>query len=269
LRNNSPPIEPRRVEAPTTATVLGVKNGASEAATATVVALVDGRPVLVRRGDLESDLGRAALEPPGNGESRVGEHAQHRLVLRHHLGDEGQDPRRGGGRSELLEQPRADALSLQRVCDGECDLRPSRVAQPDVVRERNHLVLPGADQRPAVVPVRIEERLDRLGPERGKAVEAPVDAPLGQRAEEGQHRLAVRRNRRTQPERPARPEDDVTDLGAGDGHDGSVGEAGRRRNRAGPDWGSVVPRTRRVANTDGSEPAPRLNGGIRMQGGPE
>ena len=35
FRKSSPPIEPRREEAPTTATVRGEKNGASEAATAT------------------------------------------------------------------------------------------------------------------------------------------------------------------------------------------------------------------------------------------
>ena len=35
LRKSSPPIEPRRVDAPTTATVRGAKNGASDAATAT------------------------------------------------------------------------------------------------------------------------------------------------------------------------------------------------------------------------------------------
>ena len=35
LRKSSPPIEPRREEAPTTATVRGTKNGASDATTAT------------------------------------------------------------------------------------------------------------------------------------------------------------------------------------------------------------------------------------------
>ena len=34
LRNSSPPIEPRRAEAPITATLAGAKNGASEAVTA-------------------------------------------------------------------------------------------------------------------------------------------------------------------------------------------------------------------------------------------
>ena len=45
--------------------------------------------------------------------------------------------RLAGERGELLEQARADAVSLQLVGDGERDLGGARVAQPHVVRERD------------------------------------------------------------------------------------------------------------------------------------
>ncbi len=163
-----------------------------------VVALVDGGSVGLRRLDCEANLGRAALEPPRDREPRVREDAQHRAVVRHHLGDELGDPGVRGRFGELLEQARADSAPLQLVRDRERDLGGRRVAQPDEARERDDALASAVarqrpDQRAALLPVGVEEGLDGRGRERGKAVEAPVDA------------LLARARRRTRAPRPGRP----------------------------------------------------------------
>ena len=120
----------------------------------------------------EPHLDRAALEPRETAKPASAKTRSIGSVLRHHLGDERRRCRGGGRCGELLEQARADAVALERVGDGERDLgatpgraggRSSRARRRSPRRRRQ-----GADQRAAVVPVGIEERLDRLGPERGK-----------------------------------------------------------------------------------------------------
>ncbi len=97
------------------------------------------------------------------------------------------------------------------------------VSQPDEIRQRDDpLRLPvlgqGAHQRPALVPVGVDERLDRGGGKRREAVEALVDAALGETAEELDQGVHVRLAWRTQPQRAAAAENDVTDLGGRGGH---------------------------------------------------
>ena len=61
LRNSSPPIEPRRFDAPTTATERGRKNGSSEARTATWSRVGDVLAVAAGGRDREPNLDLAAL----------------------------------------------------------------------------------------------------------------------------------------------------------------------------------------------------------------
>ena len=60
LRKSSPPIEPRRFDAPITATERGWKNGSSEARDRDVVAFGHVLAVRVGRRDREADLELAA-----------------------------------------------------------------------------------------------------------------------------------------------------------------------------------------------------------------
>ena len=151
--------------------------------------------------------------PSRHGEAGVLEHPQHRLVRRHHLGDERLDAGAGRKLCELLEQPRADAVALELVGDREGDLRRRGVAKPHVARERHDPLLrplaERADQRAALGPVRIEEGRDELGRQRGKAVKALVHALVGESSKEREHRLGVVGVRRPQPQRAAVAEDDV------------------------------------------------------------
>ena len=74
FRKSSPPIEPRRFEAPTTATLEGSKNGRSEATTASW-SRVDVLAIRLGRGDRELHLELAALELARQLESGGLEHA--------------------------------------------------------------------------------------------------------------------------------------------------------------------------------------------------
>ena len=122
------------------------------------------------------------------------ENPEHRPIVGHHLGDEALDPDAGGPRGQLLEQARADAAALPRVGDGEGRLGEGRVAQPDVVRERDDVLLvvggDGARSAPRSSPVGLEHGLDELGDRRGEAVEPEVEAAF-EAGEEGQQRVGV------------------------------------------------------------------------------
>ena len=97
---------------------------------------------------LQADLGRPALEAARDGEAGVGEDAAASAAFPDMTSaTKTEIPRCGRRLGELLEQPRPHALALQRVGDGERDLGGRGVAQPDVVRERDDLVVQGA--RPA------------------------------------------------------------------------------------------------------------------------
>ena len=74
---------------------------------------------------------------------------------------------------ELLEQARADPAALLLVGDGERDLGGRGVAQARVARERDdraRAVRPRerADERAALGPVGVEERLDEPAARRGR-----------------------------------------------------------------------------------------------------
>src|SRR5581483_11616970 len=175
--------------------------------------LVDGLAVRARRRDLEPHLDRPAVEPARDAEARVLEDAEHGAVVRHHLGDERLDAEAGRDAGELFEQPRAGAVALELVRDREGDLGRGRIAKPRVARERDRALLvtlaERAEQRAALLPVGGEERVDERLRERREAVEAQVDAPLGQTAEEREQEPGVVRAGSSQAERAAVAKDDV------------------------------------------------------------
>ena len=112
LRKSSPPIEPRRFEAPMTATAAGAKNGRSEAATATWSRCFYAREKPRRLRDREAHLDFAATERPRELEAGVVEYCEHRGVLGQHFCDELLDAMLGRARCELLEQSRRGAAPL-------------------------------------------------------------------------------------------------------------------------------------------------------------
>ncbi|HEX9351821.1 MAG TPA: hypothetical protein VF877_11165 [Gaiellaceae bacterium] len=67
------------------------------------------------------------------------------------------------------------------------------------------------DQRAALDPVRVDERLDELALHGRRSVESKVEAPFGESGEKGSQRLRVVSHRRTKAQCPAVPEDDVDD----------------------------------------------------------
>ena len=66
-----------------------------------------------------------------------------------------------------------------------------------------------AEERAALRPVGIEQRLDELRPESREAVEAAVEALARERAVEVEQSVCVRRRRRPQTQRSSVAEDDV------------------------------------------------------------
>ena len=178
-----------------------------------VIAGLDARAIALRGRDRELNLQLAALQLARQLEARRFEDAEHRPVVGKHIGDEALDPDRGRARRELLEQSRADAPSLVLVGDGERGLGERGVAETDVVGDRDDafslVVDVGAEQHPAFLPVRLEQRLDEPRAQLREAVEAQVEAPLRQRTEEGQQGVGVVACRRTKPQRATVAEDDV------------------------------------------------------------
>ena len=87
-----------------------------------MVALVDVRAEALGGFDSQPNLGLAEGRRARRLEARVGKDAEHRSVVRHHLGDELLDPCSGGGLREPLEHARSDAAALVVVGHGECDL---------------------------------------------------------------------------------------------------------------------------------------------------
>ena len=200
LRKSSPPIEPRRFDAPMTATVAGAKNGRSEAATATW-----SRSSTRARNCSVGAIGKRTSTSPPSSVRDTSKPASRKTasiarVLGEHLGDEALDAGLGGARRELLEQPRRRAASLELVRDRERDLGGRGIAQARVLGERDDplVALSSARmpiERAAVDPVGIEEVLDERRIDVAHAVEAQVAAVL---------RRAARRTRRGRPRRLAR-----------------------------------------------------------------
>ena len=107
-----------------------------------VVALLDPRAELLGRCDREPNLDLAALERARHLEAGVSEDAEHRRVLRQHVGDEALDADVCRARCEPFEQPRRSSAPLQIVRDGECDLRRRRIAQACVLRRPRRCARP-------------------------------------------------------------------------------------------------------------------------------
>ena len=213
FRNNSPPIEPRRREAPITATVRGSKNGRSDAVTA-AWSRSSTRSRYRSVGAIGNcDLDLAALQLPCQLEAHRLEDAEHVAVLRHHLCDKTLDTGLRRTVGQPLEEARPDSTPLVGVGDGERGFRDGRVAKPNVVCDGDDLLAgvraQGTEQSAPLDPVRLEQGLHEPGPERREAVEAEISAPLGERAEELEERVRVVPPRRSQPERATVPEDDV------------------------------------------------------------
>ena len=123
LRNSSPPIVPRRGDAPITATERGSKNGLSDAATATWSR--SSRRSTTHDASCR-DATTTSITPPCSVRA-VSNPASSRTrsiarVPRKHLGHELLDAGRRGVRGEPLEQARADAATVKLVGDGERDL---------------------------------------------------------------------------------------------------------------------------------------------------
>ncbi len=100
-----------------------------------VVSLVGDR---LRPGrDAEHDLDHTVLQRAAALEAGVVEDAEHRAVLRQHLGNELGEPGRGGVRRQPLEQPSADPTAMQIIGDGERDLRAARIMKLNIGGERD------------------------------------------------------------------------------------------------------------------------------------
>ena len=216
LRKSSPPIEPARGDAPSTATLAGSKNGRREATTAawsrsSTRARYASAGAIGNSSSTVPSASRRVTSKPASPKTR-----SMATFPAQHLGDEALDAVRGGERGELLEQARADAAALELVGDGEGHLGGRRVAQPVVGRHRHHALASvrreRPDQRAAVGPVRVERVADQRGRERREPVEAQVEALRGEALEEREERGPVGLGRRAEPERAPVLEDDVEHL---------------------------------------------------------
>ena len=167
LRNSSPPIEPRRVEAPTTATVFGLKNGSSDAATATwsrssTAARYSSVGAMLSRTSVVPPSSRREIAKPASAKTRsIGWFSGSTSATKVEI------PSAAAEAASCSSRRVPTPVTLQRVGDRERDLGARRIAQPDVVRERHDLLALAVDrhrpdQSAAVVPIGVEERLDRL-----------------------------------------------------------------------------------------------------------
>ena len=160
-----------------------------------VVALLDPLAIPLGRGDRELHLELATLELPCQLEPDGPEDAEHVTVVGHDLRDEALDTDLRCPLGEALEEPRPDPAPLVGVGHREGSFCNRRVAKSHVARNR-HDLLAGvraqrSEQSAPLAPVRLEQRLHEPRPERGKAVEAEISAPLGQRSEELEKRVRV------------------------------------------------------------------------------
>ena len=90
-----------------------------------------------------------------------------------------------------LQQPRADPAALMLVGDREGDLCSSGFPETHERRVRDEAAVELPDQRAALDPVRIHERLHELGPDRRQTVEATVEARLREAREQAGEGWAV------------------------------------------------------------------------------
>ena len=201
-----------------------------------VVALVDVAEIRLGGLDRECDFEGAAVELARDAEAGVLEDPEHRRVVRHHLGDEPLDAGCGRALRQLLEHARADPTTLVLVGHSKRDLRSGRVAEPRIACERDDalgaVVRQRPDERASLDPVRVEVGLDEGRPHGRRAVEAEVEAALGEAAEELGQGLGVGGLRRPEPQRAAVSQDDVD-------RSGSVGREGGPGARRAPGPGGV------------------------------
>ena len=187
-----------------------------------MVALVQPLLVPLRASDRELDLDLAPGELARQLEAEALEDPEHVPVVGEDLGDEAVDPLASSPQCELLDEARPDATPLVRVGDGESRLGSGRIAQPLVVPDCDDDLPPVLGERPeeraALDPVRLEELLDELRAEARKAVEAQVEAPLRECAEELHELLLVLSARRAEAQRRPVSQDDVGDVRSHSAH---------------------------------------------------
>ena len=235
LRKSSPPIEPRRDRGADDRDRPRREEGRERGGDGDVVALVDGVAVGLRSG--RCSAGPRSCRPRGCRETAKPASAKTRSIgafpdMTSATNDG--DPGRGGRLGQLLEQPRPDALALQRVGDGERHLGGRGVAQPDVVRERDDLVVQACRRARRGRPSR-----DR-GTARPSRAEAWGSRGSGGRRSARRARRGTRARRRrrrppgAQPERSAVAEDDVANLGIGRDHRAQCRPCGARAASVGP-----------------------------------
>ena len=108
-----------------------------------------------------------------------------------HLRDEALDSRLGGQAGNLLDETRADSVALELVVHRECCLGHAAVAEARPGSERHdslaHSARECSNERAALIPVWVEERLDEPRAHRREPMETEVAAfgsqPLDERHE--------------------------------------------------------------------------------------
>ena len=194
---------------------------------ALVVAAVDVLAVALGRCDREQHLDRSTRERPRHVEAGIREDAEHGAVLGQDLRHEARDADRPGRGGELLEEPGADALPLQRVLDREGDLRSRRIAEARPAGDRHDPLLAvlgeAPDERVAINAVRIEERRHERRAHRGHAVKAVVEALRREPREERHESIRLAGARPVEPQGRAVSEEDVTRAARGSGRRAGCG----------------------------------------------
>jgi hypothetical protein len=161
-----------------------------------------------RDGEGEHHAGNAALDHTGHGEARVAKHVQHPPVRAEHVGIERPDAFRAGQAGQVLEQPGADPMSLQRVGDRERDLRAVAVLRIAIEPGEGHNPSPRlGDHRCAGAFV--QEGLDPRDGEHRYSEEAEVEAFVGERRQEATHGIAVVERRPPHADRRPVPHHDI------------------------------------------------------------
>ena len=138
----------------------GLQEPSERGRSANVVAAVGVRQVRGRRLDAHRCLDHAVARAALDGESGVGHHLQHAVVVLKDLEHDALDAARSCAGGELLEQARANADPLQLVGDGECHLRRGDVAQAIVGPKPDDPFVVAVAERPdecaAVDAIRVE-----------------------------------------------------------------------------------------------------------------
>ena len=131
------------------------------------------------------------------------------MLSPHHFGEELLDADAGGKRGKTLEQPRRYAAPLVLVGHCEGNFGGVRIAQAHIARQRDDDIVLRADERAPFDPVGFEHGVDKALVHARMSVEAEIEAPVRQPAEEVEQRLAIRRSGRAESHRRAVAEDDV------------------------------------------------------------